>query len=79
MGNGLCGHDANFTDHSIFDYRYGEDKMDQKIIHNDKIECSLDSIKPSLVDCETKLKRSEKRFKDITINTDPVVLICGDK
>ena len=58
MGAGLCGYDAHVPDHSVFDYRYGEDKIDQKILHNDKIECSNDSIKPSLVDCETKLKRS---------------------
>jgi hypothetical protein len=79
MGSTLCSSNHEHLGPDIFTYIYGEDNKEIRIIHNDTIECSLESIRPSLVDCETKLKRSEKRFKDVSMETEPILLACGEK
>ena len=79
MGSTLCSSYSEHTTPNIFSYTYGQDNKEIKINHNDTIECSLESIRPSLVDCEAKLKRSEKRFKDVSMETEPILLACGEK
>lgn len=79
MGSNLCGQQVHERDPLIFDYRYGEDDKEIKIKHNDPLSSSLGSIRPSLEDCESKLKYSEKRFKDVNFSSDPVKLICDGK
>jgi len=69
MGSTLCSSSHEQSNHNIFSYVYCEDNKEIKIVHNDSIETTLESIKPSLVDCEAKLKRSEKRFKDLAIDS----------
>jgi hypothetical protein len=70
MGSAVCCSSSNQNSNvDIFSYIYYEDNKEIKIVHNDTIETSHESIKPSLVDCETKLKRSQKRFKDFAIES----------
>lgn len=38
MGSLLCRANSDHLDYSIFEYRYGEDSKETKIVHNDRIE-----------------------------------------
>ena len=49
------------------------------IQHQDHIPCYLDSIKHNLDDAEERLRASEKRFMDIKISSEPLILKSGDK
>ena len=72
----ICSRDnnqAHFSD-SLFQYAYDEDNKEIRIMHDDHIECSDPYVQKNLKDCQERLKKSQKLFKDNSVKTDAIIL-----
>jgi hypothetical protein len=43
-------------------------------MHDDHIECSDPYVQKNLKDCQERLKKSQKLFKDNSVKTDAIIL-----
>jgi hypothetical protein len=75
MGS-ICSNDTKTGElpENNFDFVFDEDKYETRINHDDSIVCKNKRIAESLEDCENKLKKSCKLYKDPTMKSEPLVL-----